>query len=176
MTAMGGLLKARTVKDAEMNALRVATLAALACAALTAPAQDLAESRYYYFQTSVATTHFDPKPYHNNDTALINLERRSGTGFIVGGAFFQNSFGQPSEYLYVGKLYWVPRTSETVYAKVTGGLIYGYKDEYQDQIPLNKYGVAPAILPAIGFQARTLGGELVVFGTAGAMVTLGFKF
>ena len=95
---------------------------------------------------------------------------------IVGGAFFQNSFGQPSEYLYVGKMYWVPRTSETVYAKVTGGLIYGYKDEYQDQIPLNKYGVAPAILPAIGFQARTLGGELVVFGTAGAMVTLGFKF
>ncbi len=40
----------------------------------------------------------------------------------------------------------------------------------------NKYGVAPAILPALGFQTRTLGGEVVVFGTAGAMVTLGFKF
>jgi hypothetical protein len=159
-----------------MKRLRISTVAALAFLATGVCAQDLSESRYYYFQTSVATTHFDPKPYHNNNTALLNLERRSGTGFIVGGAVFQNSFDQPSEYLYVGKLYWLPRTRETLYAKLTGGLIHGYKDEYKDQIPFNKYGVAPAILPAIGFQARTLGGELVVFGTAGAMLTLGFKF
>jgi hypothetical protein len=137
---------------------------------------ELVESRYYYFQTSVATAHFDPKPYHNNNTALVNLERRDTDGLILGGAYFQNSFGQPSQFVYVGKLYYLPRTSETVYAKVAAGLLHGYKGEFQDQIPFNNYGVAPAILPALGFQARTIGGELVVFGTAGAMVTLGFRF
>jgi len=159
-----------------MNASKIVAGLALACLATGAAAMEQDESRYYYFQTSVATTHFDPKPYHNNNTALINLERRSGTGLIVGGAYFQNSFDQPSQFVYVGKLYHLPRTRETVYAKVAGGLIHGYKGEYQDQIPFNKYGVAPAILPALGFQTRTLGGEGVVFGTAGAMVTLGFKF
>ncbi len=158
-----------------MKAPTIAAAIALACTA-TASADEPAGPRYYYFQTSVATTHFDPKPYHNDNTALINLERRSGTGLIVGGAYFQNSFGQPSEYIYLGQLYWLPHTRDTIYAKLTGGLIHGYKDEYQDQIPFNKYGVAPAILPALGFQARTLGGELVLFGTAGAMLTLGFKF
>lgn len=159
-----------------MKASRIVTGLALACLATGAAAREPGESRYYYFQTSVATTHFDPKPYHNNNTALINLERRSGTGLIMGGAYFQNSFDQPSQFVYVGKLYYLPRTRETVYAKVAGGLLHGYKGEYQDQIPFNKYGVAPAILPALGFQTRTLGGEIVVFGTAGAMVTLGFKF
>ena len=101
-----------------MNASKIVAGLALACLATGAAAVELGESRYYYFQTSVATTHFDPKPYHNNNTALINLERRSGTGLIVGGAYFQNSFDQPSQFAYVGKLYYLPRTRETVYAKV----------------------------------------------------------
>jgi len=159
-----------------MKALSIAVMIALAGMVEVASADELSGSHYYYFQTSVATTHFDPKPDHVNDQGLLNLERRSGTGLIVGGAFFHNSFGQPSEYFYLGKLFWMPHTGKTVYAKLTGGLVHGYKDEYKDQIPFNRYGIAPAILPAIGFQARTLGGELVVFGTAGAMLTLGFKF
>jgi len=159
-----------------MNGLRIATFATCACLATAASAMDLGESRTYYFQTSVATTHFDPKPYHNNDQGLLNLERRGETGLIAGAAYFRNSFDQPSEFVYVGKLYPLPRTRETVYAKVAAGLLHGYKDEYKDQIPFNKYGVAPAIVPALGFQGRTVGGEVVVFGTAGVMLTFGFKF
>lgn len=159
-----------------MNGIRVTALAVLTCMATAASAIELGESRYYYFQTSVATTHFDPKPYHNNEQGLLNLELRGDTGLIAGGAYFRNSFDQPSQFLYVGKLYHVPRTRETVYAKVAAGLLHGYKDEYKDQIPFNKYGVAPAIVPALGFQARTVGGEVVVFGTAGVMLTFGFKF
>ena len=159
-----------------MNGLRIAILSALISLATTSWALDFGESRYYYFQTSVATTHFDPKPNHNNDQGLLNLELRSDTGLIAGAAYFRNSFYQPSEFVYLGRLYHGPGTGETVYAKIAGGLLHGYRGEYQDQIPFNKYGVAPAIVPALGFQARTLGGEVVVFGTAGAMLTFGFRF
>jgi hypothetical protein len=130
----------------------------------------------YYFQTSLVTTHFDPKPDHNNHQGLLNVERRGGTGLVLGAAYFQNSFSQPSEYFYVGKLFTLPYTRETMYAKLTGGLLHGYRGEYQDEIPFNKYGVAPAILPSLGFQVNGVGGELVVFGLAGAMVTFGFSF
>lgn len=158
-----------------MQTLNIAATITLLCMAAASTASEFRHP-YYYFQTSLATTHFNPKPDHVNDQGLLNVERRSGAGNIVGGAYFLNSFGQPSQYIYLGKLFWVPYTSETIYAKLTGGLLHGYRGEYQDQVPFNKYGVAPVILPSVGFQARTFGGELVVFGTAGAMLTLGFKF
>jgi hypothetical protein len=153
----------------------LATALALAGAMQSSLAAE-AGSPDYYFQTSLMTTHFDPKPEHNNHQGLLNVERRGGTGLVLGAAYFENSFYQPSEYVYIGKLYTIPYTRETVYAKLTGGLLHGYRGEYQDQIPFNKYGVAPAIVPSLGFQVNGVGGELVVFGMAGAMVTFGFSF
>jgi hypothetical protein len=144
------------------------------CAALSTTTR--AEEARYYFQTSLLTKHFESKPDHNNQQGLLNVERYFDQGLLAGGAFFRNSFDQPTQYYYVGKRYILPRTGDKMYAKITGGLIYGYKDEYQDQIPFNGYGVAPAILPALGVRGKTFGGEVVVFGTAGAMLTFGFNF
>lgn len=144
------------------------------CAAVCAPAG--AQDARYYFQTSLMTKHFEPKPEHNNQQGLLNVERYFDQSLLAGGAYFRNSFGQPTQYYYVGKRYMLPHTGEKVYAKITGGLMYGYKDEYQDRIPLNDYGIAPALLPALGVRGKTFGGELVVFGTAGAMLTFGFGF
>lgn len=144
------------------------------CAALSAPAG--ARDAHYYFQTSLMTRHFEPKPEHNNQQGLLNVERYFDQGLLAGGAYFRNSFDQPTQYYYVGKRYMLPYTGEKLYAKITGGLLYGYKDEYQDRIPLNGYGIAPALLPALGMRGKTFGGELVMFGTAGAMLTFGFSF
>jgi hypothetical protein len=148
----------------------------IGCALVAAAPTVRAEVPRYYFQTSLVTKHFEEKPDHNNQQNLLNLERYWERGLLAGGAFFRNSFDQPTQYYYVGKRYTVPHTRETLYAKITAGLLYGYKDEYQDQIPFNGYGIAPAILPALGLQGKTFGGELVMFGTAGAMLTFGFRF
>jgi hypothetical protein len=152
---------------------RFAIACVLIAAAGTAHAQD---AERYYFQTSLLTRHFEPKPEHNNQQNLLNLERYWNGDWLAGGAYFRNSFDQPTQYYYVGKRYTLPYTREKMYAKLTAGVLYGYKDEYQDQIPFNGYGVAPAVLPALGLRGKTMGGELVVFGTAGAMLTFGFGF
>ncbi len=129
-----------------------------------------------YFSTSIATRHFRPDPAHNNTQHLLNLEWNYRDNTVVGGAHFKNSYRQPTTLLYWGKKYHPFDASPNTYVKVVGGVIHGYKDEYQDKIPLNKYGTAPVILPAVGYCYKQLCTEVIVFGTAGAMWTGGVRF
>lgn len=136
---------------------------------------EAAEDRRWYVQTSVYTTHFNPKPDHVNDQQLIGLEYYlDRPGWMVGGSTFRNSFGQRSGYLYLGRRFELP--GERLYGKLTGGALYGWRGEHQDNIPLNQLGVAPAILPSLGVEVGRFGGELVVFGLGGMMFNVGARF
>jgi hypothetical protein len=148
-------------------------------------------------QTSVWTRHFNPQPDHTNNQDLINLEWHapSSTRFawqedsaavarapwlrdvtwLAGAATFRNSFAQRSTYLYGGGRYDMYASGNTrVYAKVTAGLLHGYRGEYRDKIPLNRLGVAPAVLPAVGVEHRRMNVEMVPFGKSGVMFNVGF--
>jgi len=128
----------------------------------------------WLFQTSVYTRHYRFDPRHNNHQHLLNLERWGAAGNGLGVAFFDNSFGQPSQYVYGGK-FWRPFDSSVplLHVKLTAGLISGYKGEYQDKIPYNRNGIAPAIIPSVGLSGRRFTGEVVLLWNAGAMVTFG---
>lgn len=139
--------------------------------------QALAEDEArWLLQTSVYTTHFKSDPQHNNNQKLLNLEYQRPDRWVIGAAGFDSSFGQNSQYVYVGKL-WRPFESQPlVHLKLTGGLIHGYKGEYQNKIPMNSHGVAPAIIPSIGLSGKHLSAEVIVFGNAGLLVALGVLF
>lgn len=125
-------------------------------------------------QTSVWTTHFSPDPEHNNRQDLIGVERREHDDWLWGGAMFRNSFSQRSVYLYRGRQFDFAETS--FYAKLTAGLLWGYRGEYRNKIPLNHLGIAPAILPSVGYRWKSVGAELVMFGVAGTMLNVGYHF
>jgi hypothetical protein len=148
------------------------------------------------FQTSVWSKHHKPSEEHNNGQELINLECHAPStwrfnwqqdskianmapwvrdvNWLAGGASFLNSFYQRSTYLYVGGRYDVTDIGEAkLYAKLTAGLLHGYKDDTKDKIPFNHYGIAPVALPAFGIQFQRVGVEVIPFGTAGVMVTVG---
>lgn len=129
-------------------------------------------------QTSLYTRHFNPQPDHNNQQDLISLELHNPHRWLAGTAWFKNSFDQPSWYFYAGREFplWRPSDDVTVRAKLTAGLLRGYKDERQDNIPFNHYGIAPAALPSIGVQWGRFESDLILFGTAGMMVTGGIRF
>ena len=59
------------------------------------------------------------------------------------------------------------------YIKVAAGVIHGYSGEFQNKIPFNSSGYAPGIVPGIGYCYRRFCGEMLLFGTAGAMWTVG---
>ena len=129
---------------------------------------------FWYAQTSVYTRHYSPDPEHNNHQDLIGIERNQASGWVFGGATFRNSFRQRSNYAYVGKRY--DSSEYPVYLKVTGGLLQGYRGDYKDKIPPNRYGVAPVIIPSVGTHYGPLAAELVFLGANAAMVTSGVRF
>ncbi len=141
--------------------------------AMPAQAEDGAR---WLLQTSVYTKHFTPSPEHNNNQKLVNLEYQRPDKIVLGAAAFDNSFGQPSQYVYLGKLWRPLESAPMLHVKLTGGLIHGYKDKYRDKIPYNGSGIAPAIIPMIGLSGKHISGEVMLFGTAGVMVAVGVLF
>jgi hypothetical protein len=127
------------------------------------------------FQTSVYTKHWDPDPDHENNSKLLNIEFTEASGWSYGFAHFDNSFGQPSQYLYAGRT-WRLLKKDWAYFKLTGGFLHGYKEPHEDKIPFNGLGVAPAIIPTFGLQYKRVHSELQILGLSAITITAGFSF
>jgi hypothetical protein len=132
------------------------------------------EKGFWLVQTSVYTRHFSPAPEHNNQQDLIGLERNEASGWVYGAATFRNSFAQRSFYGYAGKRF--ASSTHPVYFKITGGLLHGYRGEFRDKIPLNRYGIAPVIIPAAGLNFGPVTTEAVLLGASAAMLNVGVRF
>lgn len=132
----------------------------------------------FYLQTSVATVHFSSDPDHVNDQKLIYGEWRLNERWLegqvlVGAAFFDNSFGQSSQFVFGGLLWRPVEKAQEFYVKVAAGIIHGYSGEFQNKIPMNSSGFAPGIVPAVGYCYNRFCGEMILFGTAGMLWTVG---
>ena len=128
-----------------------------------------------FLYTSLYTKHYDPDPDHVNDQNMLGFESETGRNRLWGLAMFDNSFGQESQYLYLGQK-WRAFESDRWYYKLTGGLLHGYKEPYEDKIPLNDLGVAPAIIPTLGHRQKSFFAEFNQLGLSAGMVTAGFVF
>lgn len=167
--------------------MRLAISLVLALAASPALAQadpgteaqsSMLELDHVLVQTSLYTRHFSPDPRHNNHQDLIAVELHNPQRWMVGAAWFKNSYRQPSWYWYVGREFplWQPSSQLNVRAKLSAGVLRGYKGKYRDKIPFNEAGIAPAILPSVGVRYKRLETDLILYGTAGMMITAGVRF
>ncbi len=153
--------------------LAAGSIVASAPAALAQEAGGTGLKPQWVFQTSLYTTHFNPDPRHVNHQRMLSFEHRSTENWIYGFSFQRNSFGQPTQYLYMGKL-WRPLASyPNVHLKLTGGLLHGYKGEFRDKIPFNKHGIAPGLVPSIGWSNRRFVAEVHLLGAAALMISGG---
>jgi len=96
---------------------------------------------------------------------------------LWGGAYFSNSFGQKSGTVYFGyvwdNLFDVPK----LYAKLVGGLMYGYVDPYEDKVPFNHNGYSPIVVPALGYRLTPKDAlQVSMLGTAGLMFSYNRRF
>jgi len=169
-TRVAGLLR-HTVSPAKLASFATLVLL-LMTGAGNACAMEIAE---WHFQTSLYTKHWSEDPDHVNNQKLLNIEFETSTGWMYGFAHFDNSFGQPSQYLYAGYS-WPLFGKDWTYFKLTGGFLHGYKEPYDEKIPLNDLGVAPAIVPSFGLRYKRVFTELQILGTAAITVTAGFSF
>jgi hypothetical protein len=124
-------------------------------------------------EISVFTQHFDYNPEHDNHQHLIAAEWNVTEQWLVGASAFANSFDQPTEYVYGGYRFRPFESLQPLYLKLTAGLVHGYYGQHQNSIPLNGLGTAPGIVPSLGYCLNRFCSELVVFGLAGVLVTVG---
>jgi hypothetical protein len=127
----------------------------------------------FYLETSVYTHHFSYDPAHNDHQNLILGEWNITENWLAGAAVFDNSFGQSSQFVYGGVRMRPFENLQPLYFKLALGIVHGYSGEYQNKIPMNNSGFAPIIIPSVGYCINRFCSEFVVFGTAGAMVTVG---
>jgi hypothetical protein len=128
-----------------------------------------------YVYSSLYTKHYDPDPDHVNDQNMLGFEGQTRDQRVMGLAVFDNSFGQESQYLYLGQK-WRAFSTDRWYYKLTGGLLNGYEEPYEDKVPLNGLGVAPALVPTLGYKGKSFAVEFSQLGFSAGMLTAGLSF
>ncbi len=127
---------------------------------------------FWRVAASPVALHFRYNPKHRNVWAL-GLERQRPDDWMAGASFFSNSFGQPSSYVYVGKRYPALWGDPKWFGQLSGGLMYGYRGEFQNKVPLNYKGFSPGALVTLGWQFHKDGAAAVhMLGDAGMMLQL----
>ena len=118
------------------------------------------------------THHYSPSDEHRY-VWLVGVERERNDGRLSGITYFSNSFGQPSTYIFPwGQSYRNIGGVQGLFAKWSGGLLYGYVEPYEDKVPLNVNGFSPAIIPSVGYERGGYGVQLNLLALAGLMVQL----
>lgn len=119
---------------------------------------------------SPLTYHYSPSDDHRY-VWMVGLERERPDGRLSGIAYFSNSFGQPSTYIFPwGQSYRNLGGINGLFAKWSGGLMYGYVDPYENKVPLNVNGFSPAIIPSLGFERQGYDAQLNFLAAAGLML------
>ena len=120
-------------------------------------------------------SHFDDSESYQGSPLLVGFNIVKPNDHIYGMALFNNSFDQFSQYFFYGKVF---RYKDTYFhGKITAGLIHGYKGEHKDNLYFNEQlGVAPVIVPSIGYQKNCWGIDLYLLATQGLLLGVGYQF
>jgi hypothetical protein len=120
--------------------------------------------------------HFRYNPKHKYVWA-IGVERQRSDDWLAGASYFSNSFGQPSSYVYIGKRYPALFGQPQLFGQWSAGVLYGYRGEFKNKVPLNYNGFSPGALVSLGWQFNKRTSATVhMLGDAGAMVQLAYDF
>lgn len=105
---------------------------------------------------------------------LVGAEKMVTDRYFAGAAFFSNSFGQPTQYIYVGAKFRPIDDTPKFFAKVSAGVIHGYKPPYDKKIPINtSSGWGLGVIPSIGWDFNDqFAAQLNVLGSAGLMLQM----
>ena len=124
---------------------------------------------FWRLNISPYTFHFSRTTDHKY-VYLLGAERQYADSTLLGAAFFSNSFGQPSAYVYGGKHLTNFTRFEPLFAQWTVGVAYGYKGQYENKVPLNYKGFSPVGVVSLGWQFnRTYSAQMNLLGTSAVM-------
>jgi len=136
--------------------------------------------RFSYAPSAFHRSGLDGHVRYNNLLSVELLTERwkifGADRTTIGAAIFNNSFGQPCQYVFAGPEWdLMPLLSGWLFANLTAGAIHGYSGEYQDKIPFNRYGTAPAAIPSIGWRYSQAAIVMSLLGNSGLLVSFSWS-
>ena len=122
------------------------------------------------------TYHYSQDSAHRN-VYMLGVEKQFPHRFILGGALFRNSFGQPSAFIYAAKRLNGFTDMERLFAQVAAGVLFGYRGLYSDKVPLNYSGFSPGAVLSVGWQFTPMWSvQLNLLGNSAAMLQVSADF
>ena len=163
--------------------LRIVCALILACFCSSAKSQLVAATDDFRFSYAPSAIHRSGLAGHVKYNNLLSAELLTERWRIfgadrttIGAAIFNNSFGQPCQYVFAGPEWDLkPLQSGWLFANVTAGALHGYSGEYQNKIPFNRYGTAPAAIPSIGWRYSQASIVMSLLGNSGLLFSFSWS-
>ena len=122
------------------------------------------------------TYHYSQDSAHRN-VYMLGIEKQFPHGFILGGALFRNSFGQPTSFVYAAQRLNGLANMDRLFAQVAAGVLFGYREPYSHKVPLNYKGLSPGVVLSVGWQFTPMwSAQLNLLGNSAVMLQVSADF
>jgi|GEM_PF-2264325 len=135
-----------------------------------------ADSNWWYVQVGTYD-HYHDKDDYEGPPLFAGIEYHVDDKTYFGFSVFINSFGDFSEYAYVGKAFHPWHKQPAFRLLLTGGIAHGYEGKHHDVLPIrwgDSWGIG--IVPAIGYKRNRVGIDLALLGESGLLLLVGCEF
>ncbi len=121
--------------------------------------------------------HFSNEEEYEGPPLFGGIEHLDENLTLIGFSVFNNSFGDFSQYVYVGKQFQLSKKYPGFRFKITAGIVRGYQGEHHDVMPI-RWGDAWGLgaVPTIGYQGDRLGFDVAVLSASGLLFIVGYEF
>lgn len=142
--------------------------------ALAGQADDAQDRDPYWYVQGGAYIHWLESDDFVGPPVLGGVEHHRGGGWSGGLSLFNNSFGQFTQYVYVGKALQPWGSRPELRVKLPAGIVHGYQDEYYDTLPIRWGGSwGLGFVPAIGYHKGRVGYDVALLGVSGLLFLVG---
>jgi len=121
--------------------------------------------------------HYQDDEEYEGPPLFAGIEYVQSDKLMYGFSMFQNSFGQFSQYAYVGRHFHPLSNQPNLHIKLTGGIVHGYGGEHHDTLPVrwgDSWGIG--IIPSIGYRKERFGVDIAFLKASAALFLVGYRF
>lgn len=131
----------------------------------------------WYVQGGTFIHYSEDDPDYGGSRLFVGVEYFRSRKWSLGFSMFDNSFGQFSQYAYVGRVFHPLKSQPYLHIKITAGVIHGYDEPHHDTLPIrwgDSWGIGA--IPTIGYKKDRLGFDLAFLKASGVLFLAGYSF
>ena len=147
------------------------------CSALAEQVGNTRANESHWYLQAGAYVHLDHNDDYSGAPLFASIEHHRANNWFGGLSAFNNSYGQFTQYLYLGKKLHPWNSHPEVRIKLSAGVAHGYRGEHHDTLPIRWGGSwGLAFVPAIGYQKDRVGYDVVILKASGLLFLVGYEF